>query len=105
MVSPKSSWMHLLILMRPVCINPWTSTIWTICSSISFDQAVAAHLSLYKFTLKTSPPSRFNPNNVTPIPEKLKIKALEESSEWNTGCIYAQAQNLARTVRCCFIVL
>ncbi|XP_006461537.1 hypothetical protein AGABI2DRAFT_118415 [Agaricus bisporus var. bisporus H97] len=60
--------------------------------------AVAAHLSLYKFTLKTSPPSRFNPNNTTPIPEKLIIKPLQESNGWDTGYIYAQAQNLARTL-------
>jgi len=60
--------------------------------------AVAAHLALYKFTLKTSPPSRFNPNLKEPIPEKLAFKPLNESKEWDRGVIYAEAQNLARTL-------
>lgn len=61
--------------------------------------AVAAYLSLFKFTLKTSPPSRFNPNLKEPIPEKLSLAPLEKSKEWDTGVVYAEAQNLARTVR------
>ncbi|PPQ93423.1 hypothetical protein CVT25_004495 [Psilocybe cyanescens] len=60
--------------------------------------AVAAHLALYNFTLKTSPPSRFNPNLKEPIPEKLSFKPLQESKEWERGVIYAQSQNLARTL-------
>jgi len=60
--------------------------------------AVAAHLALYKFTLKTSPPSRFNPNEPEPIPDKLVFTPLQKSPEWDRGVIYAQAQNLARTL-------
>ncbi|KAJ7631679.1 leucine aminopeptidase [Mycena polygramma] len=60
--------------------------------------AVAAHLAQYSFTLKTDPPSRFNPNNKEPIPEKLAVKALNASAEWEQGVVYAKAQNLARTL-------
>ncbi|KDR86030.1 hypothetical protein GALMADRAFT_132641 [Galerina marginata CBS 339.88] len=60
--------------------------------------AVAANLALYKFTLKTSPPSPFNPNLKEPIPEKLVFNPLQESKEWDRGVIYAEAQNLARTL-------
>ncbi|KAI9442453.1 cytosol aminopeptidase family, catalytic domain-containing protein [Lactarius indigo] len=48
--------------------------------------AVATHLAKYKFTLKTSPPSPFKPGE-----EK-------DSKEWETGVIYANAQNFARTL-------
>jgi len=61
--------------------------------------AVAAQLALYKFTLKTSPPSRFNPNLMEPIPEKLNFAPVQPSKEWDRGVVYGQAQNLARTVR------
>lgn len=61
--------------------------------------AVAAYLSLFEFTLKTSLPSRFNPNLTESIPEKLSLAPLEKSREWDIGIIYAEAQNLARTVR------
>ncbi|KAJ6606777.1 cytosol aminopeptidase family, catalytic domain-containing protein [Mycena sp. CBHHK59/15] len=60
--------------------------------------AVAAHLALYSFTLKTNPPSTFNPNLKEPIPEKIALKPLEASAEWNQGVVYAKAQNLARTL-------
>ncbi|EDR01445.1 uncharacterized protein LACBIDRAFT_186220 [Laccaria bicolor S238N-H82] len=60
--------------------------------------AVAAHLALYSFTLKTSPPSRFNPNLTQPIPPKLSFAPLQTSTEWDRGVIFAQAQNLARTL-------
>ncbi|KAF8810687.1 hypothetical protein BYT27DRAFT_7064407, partial [Phlegmacium glaucopus] len=60
--------------------------------------AVAAHLALYKFTLKTTPPSPFNPNLTEPIAEKLSFSPLHGSKEWDRGVIYAEAQNLARTV-------
>ena len=60
--------------------------------------AVAAHLALYSFTLKTSPPSRFDPNQTAVIPEKFSLAPLQESKEWERGVVYAQAQNLARTV-------
>ncbi|KAF8956466.1 leucine aminopeptidase [Flammula alnicola] len=60
--------------------------------------AVAAHLALYKFTLKTSPPSPFNPNLTEPIPAKFSFKPVEASKEWDRGVVYAEAQNLARTL-------
>ena len=59
---------------------------------------MAAHLALYSFTLKTSPPSRFDPNQTAVIPENFTLAPLQESKEWERGVIYAQAQNLARTV-------
>jgi len=60
--------------------------------------AVAAHLALYKFTLKTSPPSPFNPNLTKPIPETLNFTPTQQSKDWDRGIIYAQSQNLARTL-------
>lgn len=60
--------------------------------------AVAAQLALYKFTLKTTPPSRFNPNLKEPIPEKLKFSPVQPSKEWDRGEVYGKAQNLARTL-------
>ncbi|KAJ7083340.1 leucine aminopeptidase [Mycena belliarum] len=60
--------------------------------------AVAAHLALYNFTLKTDPPSAFNPNLKEPIPDKVALKPLQASSEWDQGVVYAKAQNLARTL-------
>ncbi|KAJ3828003.1 leucine aminopeptidase [Lentinula raphanica] len=60
--------------------------------------AVAANLALYNFSLKTTPPSPFNPNLKEPIPPKLEIKAIESSEEWDQGVVYAYSQNLARTL-------
>ncbi|KAF9040239.1 leucine aminopeptidase [Hymenopellis radicata] len=60
--------------------------------------AVAAHLAAYSFTLKTSPPSRFNPNLKEPIPEKFTITPEQTSKEWDEGVICAEAQNFARTL-------
>ncbi|KAG6853179.1 hypothetical protein C0991_006319 [Blastosporella zonata] len=60
--------------------------------------AVAAHLALYKFSLKTAPPSRFNPNLKEPIPEKLNFSPIQASKEWDRGVIYANSQNFARTL-------
>ncbi|KAJ3777756.1 leucine aminopeptidase [Lentinula raphanica] len=60
--------------------------------------AVAANLALYNFSLKTTPPSPFNPNLKEPIPFKLEIKAIESSEEWDQGVVYAYSQNLARTL-------
>ncbi|KAG6860633.1 hypothetical protein C0995_009222 [Termitomyces sp. Mi166 len=60
--------------------------------------AVAAHLALYKFSLKTKPPSPFNPNLKEPLPEKLNLSPIQASKEWERGSIYAKAQNLARTL-------
>ena len=60
--------------------------------------AVGAHLARYKFTLKTSPPSSFNPNLEQPIPESLALEPLQSSKEWDVGVKYAEAQNWAKTV-------
>ena len=60
---------------------------------------MAANLALYKFSLKTSPPSPFNPNLKEAIAEKLSFSPLQASKEWDQGVVYAQSQNLARTVR------
>lgn len=60
--------------------------------------AVGAHLAKYKFTLKTSPPSRFNPNLKEPIPEPLTLEPFESSKEWDVGVKYAEAQNWAKTL-------
>ncbi|KAJ7608200.1 leucine aminopeptidase [Roridomyces roridus] len=60
--------------------------------------AVAAHLALYNFTLKTDPPSAFNPNLEEPMREKVSLKPLSASPEWEKGVVYAKAQNLARTL-------
>jgi aminopeptidase len=61
--------------------------------------AVAAHLAQYKFTLKTSPqPSPFDPRNKEPVADKIKFSPVEASVDWDRGVVYAQAQNLARTL-------
>lgn len=62
--------------------------------------AVASHLALYSFTLKTKPPSRFDPRNKEPVPEKVVFSPIQEqvAEEWERGKTYAQAQNLARTL-------
>lgn len=65
---------------------------------ISLVSAVASHLALYSFTLKTSPPSQFNPNLKEKLPEKVTFTPLAASKEWDEGVLYAQAQNFARTV-------
>lgn len=65
---------------------------------ISLGIAVAAHLALYKFTLKTDPPSAFKPDQKDAIPDHLKFEPISASQEWDAGVIAAKAQNLARTV-------
>ncbi|KAI0268596.1 leucine aminopeptidase [Gloeopeniophorella convolvens] len=60
--------------------------------------AVAAHLARYKFTLKTSPPSAFKPGDGKDVPEKVSFAPLQGSKEWDAGVVYAEAQNLARTL-------
>ncbi|KAF8548068.1 hypothetical protein OG21DRAFT_1449621 [Imleria badia] len=59
--------------------------------------AVAAHLALYDFTLKTSPPSPFDPRKEEPA-KKPKLSPIAKSADWDRGVIYANAQNLARTL-------
>ncbi|KAF9461961.1 leucine aminopeptidase [Collybia nuda] len=60
--------------------------------------AVAAHLARFKFSLKTTPPSPFNPNLKEPIPDQLNLTPLKGSQEWDQGVIYGKAQNFARTL-------
>ncbi|KAF6747034.1 cytosol aminopeptidase family, catalytic domain-containing protein, partial [Ephemerocybe angulata] len=61
--------------------------------------AVAAHLALYKFTLKTSGgASPFDPRNTEPAKDKIAFAPVEASAEWDRGVVYAQSQNLARTL-------
>jgi aminopeptidase len=60
--------------------------------------AVAAHLAKYKFTLKTSPPSPYKPGDGKTVPQDLSFQPIQGSKGWETGVIYADAQNLARTV-------
>jgi aminopeptidase len=60
--------------------------------------AVATHLAKYKFTLKTSPSSPYKPGEAQAVPQELSFEPLQDSKEWDTGVIYANAQNFARTV-------
>jgi aminopeptidase len=60
--------------------------------------AVAAHLAKYKFTLKTSPPSPYTLGEGQVVPQDFSFRPLEDSQDWETGVVYANAQNLARTV-------
>ena len=61
--------------------------------------AVGAHLALYHFTLKTKTPSPFDPRLTQPLPKQLTFSPIAPSKDWDTGVVYAEAQNLARTVR------
>ncbi|KAI0327147.1 hypothetical protein GY45DRAFT_1373371 [Cubamyces sp. BRFM 1775] len=60
--------------------------------------AVGAHLAAYKFTLKTKPTSPFDPRLQETLPERLKLSPLSADKDWETGAVYAKAQNLARTL-------
>ncbi|KIJ91692.1 hypothetical protein K443DRAFT_135453 [Laccaria amethystina LaAM-08-1] len=65
-------------------------------ASLDFNAAaVAANLAL---TISHSPPSPFNPNEMDSLPQKLKFTPTGPLVGWNKGVIYAQAQNLARTL-------
>ena len=72
------------------------------CPSVTYplisNVAVAAHLALYKFNLKTDPPSAFKPDLKEVIPDQFTFKPLAASKEWDAGVIAAKAQNFARTV-------
>ena len=61
---------------------------------------MAAHLAKYKFTLKTSPPSPYKPGDEANAPQEFSFQPIQRSvsKEWEAGVIYADAQNLARTV-------
>ncbi|KAG1750118.1 hypothetical protein EDB19DRAFT_1904373 [Suillus lakei] len=61
-------------------------------------QAVAAHLALYNFSLKASPPSAFDPRGTADVSNTLDISMNASSPDWDRGIVYANAQNLARTV-------
>ncbi|OSX68126.1 hypothetical protein POSPLADRAFT_1052257 [Postia placenta MAD-698-R-SB12] len=73
-------------------------TVFVDASADPHAAAVATHLAQFEFTLKTKPPSRFNPNLKEAIPEKLTFQPLTEHEGWKTGAVYARAQNLARTL-------
>ncbi|KZT63339.1 hypothetical protein DAEQUDRAFT_680563 [Daedalea quercina L-15889] len=62
--------------------------------------AVASHLALYDFTLKTKPTSQFDPRNTNPLPGRLELRSLVggDAKAWDEGVVYARAQNLARTL-------
>ncbi|KAI0001370.1 leucine aminopeptidase [Russula compacta] len=60
--------------------------------------AVAAHLAKYKFTLKTSPPSQYKPGEEKAVPQELFFQPVQDSKTWETGVVYAEAQNFARTL-------
>lgn len=60
--------------------------------------AVATHLAKYKFTLKTSPPSPYKIGEGQAVHEEFSFEPLQDSKEWETGVVYANAQNFARTV-------
>ncbi|GJE89429.1 leucyl aminopeptidase family protein [Phanerochaete sordida] len=63
--------------------------------------AVAAHLALYGFNLKTEPASAFDPRNEKLPPPRLAfapIPANADKKAWTEGVVYAEAQNLARTL-------
>lgn len=62
---------------------------------------MAAHLAEYKFDLKTERPSRFRPGSK--IDKEITFEPLERSKEWDRGVVYAEAQNLARTVRILYL--
>jgi len=66
--------------------------------SSSFVLAVATHLAKYKFTLKTTSPSPYKPGDEKNVPQELSFQPIQGSKEWEAGVIYADAQNLARTV-------
>jgi cytosol aminopeptidase len=71
----------------------------TVCrQSSSLVVAVAAHLAKYKFTLKTSPPSPYRPGDEKNVPREISFQPIQSSKGWEDGVIYADAQNLARTV-------
>ena len=94
--------MHQQILM--LLVNMRILFILNLHALILWVVAVAAHLALYKFTLKTDPPSAFKPDLKQSIPEQLKFEPLTASKEWDAGTIAAKAQNLARTVRSSAVV-
>lgn len=64
--------------------------------------AVAAHLAMYKFNLKTDPPSVFRPINSGSLLPPLQLAPLQDADNvkraWDEGVVYAEAQNLARTL-------
>jgi hypothetical protein len=93
----KSSSMHRL--MRTLQVGRKISAFYNAVKLNTVITAVATHLAKYKFTLKTSPPSPYKPGDEHSAPQELSFQPLQDSREWETGVIYAEAQNLARTVR------
>lgn len=69
-------------------------------SSANITPAVASHLALYSFTLKTKGEgSPFDPRKPVQSFSKITVSPVETSEEWSRGAVYAGSQNLARTVR------
>src|SRR5271154_422545 len=70
--STSSTWIH----RQQVHITSPTFQLYT----LSFlPTAVAAHLALYKFNLKTCPPSPFNPSLKEPIKDKVTFNPVPSS--------------------------
>jgi cytosol aminopeptidase len=53
---------------------------------------------LYSFNLKTASQSPFDPRLKEPVAPKLQFTPVESSKDWDRGVVYAEAQNLARTL-------
>lgn len=68
------------------------------CSDSCWIPAVAAFLAMYNFTLKTKE-QPLDPSVKPAFPHEKKTDPA--TLDWETGVIYAEAQNLARTVRRC----
>lgn len=81
-----------MLLVRPFLC-------WVSGRGVDEGTAVAAHLALYRFSLKTSSgTSAFDPRLEKPQPPLVDIAPLAQDAAWETGVVYASAQNLARTV-------
>lgn len=61
--------------------------------------AVAAHLALYNFDLRTQPGSLYKEYSGQDVQARFTFTPLTTSQEWDNGVKYASAQNVARTVR------
>ena len=53
---------------------------------------------MYSFDLKTAKQSPFDPRLKEPVAPKLQFAPVESSKDWDRGVVYAEAQNLARTL-------
>ncbi|TCD63093.1 hypothetical protein EIP91_006020, partial [Steccherinum ochraceum] len=80
----------------------WGKTVLVDASKDPHAAAVAAHLALYSFDLKTTPASGYTGYQGDSVSLKLKLVPVnlegEGSRNWEDGVIYATAQNVARTL-------